>query len=132
MIATKGFHHGHFPRRTRQRIDANAAKPSCPNGSGFGFEEGHVHLGHRGIGAATRPAVGHEWQSGHSGQHKGLVCLPVGRIAFVVRLDVLLDSVLGVDAQLCLLITFRLNVRSRQQAWIKFVFGNFLGNMRVD
>lgn len=72
MTATKGFRHGYFPRRTRQRIDSNAAKPSRPNCPGFGFEEGHGHPSHRGAGAVTGPAVGHEWQSGHSGQHDGL------------------------------------------------------------
>jgi hypothetical protein len=38
--ATKRFHHGYFPHCTGQRIDFSAPKPSCPNGPGFGFEEG--------------------------------------------------------------------------------------------
>ena len=46
--------------------------PSLLNGPGFGFEEGHGHAGHRGAGAATGPAVGHEWQFGNSSQHDGL------------------------------------------------------------
>ena len=72
VTATKGFHHGYFPCRDGQCSDSNAAKSSRPNCPGFGFEEGHGHTGQRRAGAATGPAVGHEWQPGHSGQHDGV------------------------------------------------------------
>ena len=73
VTTTKGFRHGYLSRRTRQRIDTNAAKPSRPNGPGFGFKEGNGHPVHWDTGAATGPAVGHEWQLRHPGQHDGLV-----------------------------------------------------------
>ena len=47
VTATKGFRHGYFPHRTRQRIESNSAKPICSNGTGFVIEEGHGHTGHR-------------------------------------------------------------------------------------
>lgn len=72
MTATKGVRRGYFPCRAGQCSDTNAAKPSCPNGPGFGFEEGHGHTGYRRAGAATGPAVGLEWQFGHAGQRDGL------------------------------------------------------------
>lgn len=77
MTATKRFRHGYFPCCAGQCSDTNAAKPSCPNGPVFGFEEGHGHTGYRRAGAATGPAVGNEWQPGHLGQYDGVGCLPV-------------------------------------------------------
>lgn len=71
VTATIGFHHGYFPHRTRQRIDSNAAKLSCPNGPGFGFEEGPWTSATGALALLTGPAVGPEWQLGHSG-HDGV------------------------------------------------------------
>ena len=58
----------------------SAAKPSHPNGPGFGFEEGRRHPGDGGVGAATGPAVGHEWRPRHSGQRDGVVRWPVSSV----------------------------------------------------
>ncbi len=39
VTALKGIRHGYFPRRTRQRIDVNAAKSSCTNVLGLVFKK---------------------------------------------------------------------------------------------
>lgn len=39
VTTIKGFRHGYFSHRSRQRIDANAAKPRRPNGRGFGLKK---------------------------------------------------------------------------------------------
>ena len=65
----KGFGRGHSSHRTRQRVDLHATKPGRPNGPDFGFEEGPWTSRPLRAGAATGPAVGPEWQLGHSGQH---------------------------------------------------------------
>jgi hypothetical protein len=41
------------------------------------LKKGHGHQATGALALLTGPAVGHEWQHGHSGQYEGVGCLPV-------------------------------------------------------
>lgn len=95
VTATRGFRYGYFPHRTRQRIDSNAAKPSCPNCPGFGFEQGYGHKGHRRAGAATGPAFGHEWQPGQDYATRSPLTGQTRNLSFAQTLWKSGDAILG-------------------------------------